>query len=199
MPPMRVDTRVRAWTEGLLMPLSSQPPGAGVHRVARPGGLPRAGDAVHSSVGGPLPLLRRARAPEWDLADPRRGVAQLARAPVSKTGCRRFDSCHPCKTRRAHRHSRGTSMSDSAGTATGLGTPDRPERAGRERRPGRLRRAVAYYRQVVAELRKVICPTRRELLTYTSVVLVFVVFMVAVISVYDFAFSQGVLKVFGDG
>ena len=30
-------------------------------------------------------------------------------------------------------------MSDSAGTATGLGTPDRPERAGRrERRPGRL-------------------------------------------------------------
>ncbi|TBR16612.1 MAG: preprotein translocase subunit SecE, partial [Chitinophagaceae bacterium] len=38
-----------------------------------------------------------------------------------------------------------------------------------------------------------------ELLTYTSVVLVFVLFMVAVISVYDFAFSQGVLKVFGDG
>ena len=90
-------------------------------------------------------------------------------------------------------------MSDSAGTATGLGTPDRPERAGRERRPGRLRRAVTYYRQVVAELRKVIWPTRRELLTYTSVVLVFVLFMVAVISVYDFAFSLGVLKVFGDG
>ena len=90
-------------------------------------------------------------------------------------------------------------MSDSAGTATGLGTPDRPERAGRKRRPGRLRRAVTYYRQVVAELRKVIWPTRRELLTYTSVVLVFVLFMVTVISVYDFAFSQGVLKVFGDG
>ena len=89
-------------------------------------------------------------------------------------------------------------MSDSAGTAAGLSTPDRPERAGRERRPGRLRRAMTYYRQVVAELRKVIWPTRRELLTYTSVVLVFVLFMVAVISLYDFAFSQGVLKVFGD-
>ena len=25
-----------------------------------------------------------------------RGVAQMARAPVSKTGCRRFDSCRPC-------------------------------------------------------------------------------------------------------
>ena len=90
-------------------------------------------------------------------------------------------------------------MSDNAGTATGLGSPDRPERTGKERRPGRLRRAVTYYRQVVAELRKVIWPTRRELLTYTSVVLVFVLFMVAVISLYDFAFSQGVLKVFGDG
>ena len=90
-------------------------------------------------------------------------------------------------------------MSDSAGTATGLGSPDRPERSASERRPGRLRRTITFYKQVVAELRKVIWPTRRELLTYTSVVLVFVLFMVAVISVYDFAFSQGVLKVFGDG
>ena len=90
-------------------------------------------------------------------------------------------------------------MSDSAGTATGLGNPGRPERAKGERRPGRLRRVVTFYKQVVAELRKVIWPTRRELLTYTAVVLVFVLFMVAVVSVFDFAFSQGVLKVFGDG
>jgi preprotein translocase subunit SecE len=90
-------------------------------------------------------------------------------------------------------------MSDSAGTETGLGTPDRPERAGKERRPGRLRRARTFYRQVVGELRKVIWPTRRELLTYTAVVLVFVVFMVAVVSLYDFAFSQAVLQVFGNG
>ena len=47
-------------------------------------------------------------------------------------------------------------MSDSAGTATGLGTPDRPERSGTKRRPGRLRRVVTFYEQVVAELRKVI-------------------------------------------
>ncbi len=89
-------------------------------------------------------------------------------------------------------------MSDSAGTATGLGSPDRPERVS-ERRPGRLRRAITFYKQVVAELRKVIWPTRRELLTYTSVVLVFVLFMVAIVSAFDFAFSQGVLKVFGGG
>ena len=101
-------------------------------------------------------------------------------------------------------------MSDSAGTGTGLGTSGAGEGDGgvggqgsravgvrKERRPGRLRRAVTFYRQVVAELRKVIWPTRRELLTYTSVVLVFVLFMVSVVSIYDFLFSQGVLRVFG--
>ena len=92
-------------------------------------------------------------------------------------------------------------MSDSAGTDTGLGHagPRPPGARAGERRPGRLRRIVLFYKQVVAELRKVIWPTRRELLTYTSVVLVFVLFMVAVVSAYDFLFSQGVLKVFGGG
>ena len=55
-----------------------------------------------------------------------------------------------------------------------------------------------FFRQVIAELRKVIWPTRNELLTYTSVVLVFVLFMVVIVSIYDFLFSQGVLKVFGN-
>ena len=89
-------------------------------------------------------------------------------------------------------------MSDSAGTDAGLATPDRePSGSRRQKRPGRLRLATTFYKQVVAELRKVIWPTRRELLTYTSVVLVFVVFMVAVVSLFDFVFSQGVLAVFG--
>ena len=92
-------------------------------------------------------------------------------------------------------------MSDKAGTGTGLGTPDRGRRSIRsagERRPGRLKRTVTFFRQVIAELRKVIWPTRNELLTYTSVVLVFVLFMVVIVSFYDFLFSQGVLKVFGN-
>ncbi len=91
-------------------------------------------------------------------------------------------------------------MSDKAGTGTGLGTPDRGGRSSRtakERSPGRLKRMVTFFKQVLAELRKVIWPTRYELLTYTSVVLVFVVFMVAVVSLFDFVFSQGVLAVFG--
>jgi len=89
-------------------------------------------------------------------------------------------------------------MSNSAGTGTGLGTPGRGPSSAESKRPGRLKRTITFYRQVVAELRKVIWPTRRELLTYTSVVLVFVFFMVAVVSAYDFVFSQGVLRVFGN-
>jgi preprotein translocase subunit SecE len=54
-----------------------------------------------------------------------------------------------------------------------------------------------FYRQVVAELRKVIWPTRKELVTYTSVVLVFVSFMTAIVAVLDILFGKGVLWVFG--
>ncbi|MGQ0623634.1 MAG: preprotein translocase subunit SecE [Sporichthyaceae bacterium] len=54
-----------------------------------------------------------------------------------------------------------------------------------------------YYRQVVAELRKVIWPTRKELVTYTAVVLVFVTIVIAYVSLLDLGFSKGVLKIFG--
>jgi preprotein translocase subunit SecE len=58
-------------------------------------------------------------------------------------------------------------------------------------------RLITFIRQVVAELRKVIWPTRQELITYTSVVLVFVVVMVLIVSAFDFAFTKAVLAVFG--
>ena len=58
-------------------------------------------------------------------------------------------------------------------------------------------RVITFIRQVVAELRKVIWPTRKELITYTTVVLVFVVVMVSIVAVFDFAFTKGVLAVFG--
>ncbi|WP_372496918.1 preprotein translocase subunit SecE [Pseudonocardia humida] len=52
-------------------------------------------------------------------------------------------------------------------------------------------------REVVAELRKVIWPSRRQLVTYTIVVLVFVSFMVALVWLLDLVFAQGVLYLFG--
>ena len=53
-------------------------------------------------------------------------------------------------------------------------------------------RLVRFLREVVAELRKVIWPSRQELVTYTIVVMVFVSFMVALVARLDFLFGQGV-------
>ncbi|WP_343599881.1 preprotein translocase subunit SecE [Mycobacterium sp.] len=54
-----------------------------------------------------------------------------------------------------------------------------------------------YLKQVVAELRKVIWPNRKQMITYTSVVLVFLVFMVAVIGLVDLGVAKLVMLVFG--
>lgn len=58
-------------------------------------------------------------------------------------------------------------------------------------------RIALFIRQVFAELRKVVTPTRKELINYTIVVLVFVLIMMGVVWVLDQAFSWLVLFVFG--
>jgi len=62
---------------------------------------------------------------------------------------------------------------------------------------GIVARTALFLRQVVAELRKVIWPTRKELIAYTTVVLVFVLAMAGIIAAYDYIFTQGVLFIFG--
>ncbi len=54
-----------------------------------------------------------------------------------------------------------------------------------------------YLKQVVAELRKVIWPNRKQMGSYTSVVLVFLVFMVTLIGLVDLGLAKLVLLVFG--
>ena len=56
---------------------------------------------------------------------------------------------------------------------------------------------VTFYRQVVAELRKVVWPTQQQLVTYFIVVMVFVLVMIAYVSVLDLAFGKAVFKIFG--
>jgi preprotein translocase subunit SecE len=55
---------------------------------------------------------------------------------------------------------------------------------------------VLFYRQVVAELRKVVWPTQEQLVTYFFVVMVFVVFMMALISGLDLGFGKLVFWLF---
>jgi preprotein translocase subunit SecE len=67
------------------------------------------------------------------------------------------------------------------------------------RRAGLVSRVRLFLRQVVAELKKVVRPTRNELLTYFTVVLVFVVAVMTYVSLLDFGFGKLVLWVFGGG
>jgi preprotein translocase subunit SecE len=67
----------------------------------------------------------------------------------------------------------------------------------RQARRGPFARIALFLRQVVAELRKVVTPTRRELVTYTAVVLGFVIVMMAVVYALDLGFSALVVFLFG--
>ena len=62
---------------------------------------------------------------------------------------------------------------------------------------GPCARLGLYDRQIVSELRKVVWPTRNQLTTYTAVVLVFVSFVIAVVSVLDLILTKIVFWVFG--
>jgi preprotein translocase subunit SecE len=69
-----------------------------------------------------------------------------------------------------------------------------PERkAARKKRPS----PALFYRQIVAELRKVVWPTRSELFTYTSVVIVFVLAIIGIVALIDFGLTHAVQAVFG--
>jgi len=55
---------------------------------------------------------------------------------------------------------------------------------------------ATFYRQVVAELRKVVWPTQEQLVTYFIVVMVFVTVMMAIVSALDLAFGKLVFAIF---
>ncbi|MFD0000678.1 preprotein translocase subunit SecE [Nocardia sp. NPDC127526] len=103
--------------------------------------------------------------------------------------------------KRSARRSRTASSS-----ANGVATIDRPSvpakakqsgKAGRSGTGNPFKRLVKFLKEVISELRKVIWPNRKQMVTYTTVVLVFVVFMVAFISGLDVALIKGVNWLFG--
>jgi len=59
-------------------------------------------------------------------------------------------------------------------------------------------RISGFFREVVSELRKVIWPTRKELLTYTGVVIVFVTVMTTIVALLDYGFGKAILASFGN-
>jgi len=69
--------------------------------------------------------------------------------------------------------------------------------APREKKPSVFAQIALFIRQVFGELRKVITPTRQELLKYTAVVLGFVVVMMAIVYGLDVLFVWLTAYVFG--
>lgn len=88
-------------------------------------------------------------------------------------------------------------MTEPRGSTATADREPQPAAGGRGGRRRGLGGLGLYYRQVVAELRKVNWPSRAELLTYTVVALVFVTVMVIIVAVLDIAFAKGVLQIFG--
>ncbi|MGA5301234.1 preprotein translocase subunit SecE [Nucisporomicrobium flavum] len=90
----------------------------------------------------------------------------------------------------------GEPVTRGGGTAVRERTENADKPRSKEgRRGGRI---GGFFREVVSELRKVIWPTRKELLTYTAVVIVFVTVMTAIVAVLDYGFGKGILASFGN-
>ena len=78
-------------------------------------------------------------------------------------------------------------MSDNRSVSTSGGSQSRDRRTS----------PATFYRQVVAELRKVVWPTQEQLVTYFIVVLVFVAVVMTLVSLLDLGFGKLVFAVFG--
>ncbi|PZT68824.1 preprotein translocase subunit SecE [Streptomyces sp. SW4] len=70
-------------------------------------------------------------------------------------------------------------------------------KGGKRAKKGPLKRLALFYRQIVAELRKVVWPTRSQLTTYTTVVIIFVAIMIGLVTVIDYGLSNAAKYVFG--
>ena len=73
-------------------------------------------------------------------------------------------------------------------------TAEKRAKSGGPAKGGRTSPAL-FIRQVMAELRKVIWPTRRELITYTTVALMFMLVMVVIVTSWTTVHQAGVLGV----
>jgi preprotein translocase subunit SecE len=77
------------------------------------------------------------------------------------------------------------------------GEADKRSGSGRAAKRGTRTTPALFVRQSAAELRKVIWPTRKELITYTVVCLVFVAFMVVIVTSLDYGFTKLMFWIFG--
>jgi preprotein translocase subunit SecE len=129
----------------------------------------------------------------------RREARASARAGTTGPKADKADARPKTATTRTSRRSKPSTEDDDSGKVTaskadqGIATRKRDTP---DKQPSIIARFVRFLREVVGELRKVIWPTRKQQLTYTVVVLVFVAFVVAFVSGLDYGFTKLVFLVF---
>jgi preprotein translocase subunit SecE len=126
------------------------------------------------------------------VSDEREGAGSVVTQPVRPTGKR-------------SRRGAGADDTDTASTAKEAATLEddakakkkKAKKAAKGTRRNPIAYVIEYLREVVGELRKVIWPNRKQMATYTAVVLVFLGFMVTLIGLVDLGVARLVLLVFG--
>ncbi|GAA2230860.1 MULTISPECIES: preprotein translocase subunit SecE [Kitasatospora] len=71
------------------------------------------------------------------------------------------------------------------------------EKSGKRAKKGVFARMGLFYRQIIAELRKVVWPSRNDLIQYTSVVVTFVVVIMGLVYGLDTGFGKLSFWIFG--
>src|SRR4029079_9238615 len=131
---------------------------------------------------------------------PRRRVAQLGRAPVSKTGGWGFKSLRACKGSTMNREmKRAQAKAERQQKAAGLDRRSTPQAATKRVAVQEKRKRTSplqFLREVRLELRKVDWPTRTELTTYSTVVLVTITVLTAFVFGVDYLLTKFIFPIF---
>ena len=129
------------------------------------------------------------------------------------------DSTHPSTDGQAEDEASDGDRNGEVGSLVSVGAPRRrstsvttgsstPAKAGRDskgratpsqrRGPAKRERTgpVRFVRESIGELRKVVYPTGQQVLQYFVVVLVFVLFVIAYVSLLDLGFGTAIFKIF---
>ncbi|MCP2177799.1 preprotein translocase subunit SecE [Williamsia maris] len=137
---------------------------------------------------------RAARAKGTPEAEATDGVTDAADVLTDETAARPTG-----KRSSTPRGKRNTAPDSEADTASSVALKERSSRSStatdQSRNP--FIRLWIFLKQVVGELKKVIWPSRSEMVRYTIIVLIFVIVMTAFISGIDLGFAKAVLWLFG--
>lgn len=166
-----------------------------------PDALERATDAVSDTGLDDDGLVEEPT--DAELAELTRGSDATAKADEDEDGDGELVGVGAARTSTAKTSEQGKTADAESPTDKGRPAKARTEKKGRatakrdDSAPTHKRTGpVTFVKESVGELRKVVYPTGPQLLNYFVVVLIFVLFIIAIVSVLDLAFGWAILKIF---